>query len=438
MDPTRSMRLGIFSYNFHPEPTGIPAYNTAMARWFVKQGWKIVMHTGIPHYPWWQVHPDYAKRNFRHGRAHEHFDGIEVRRVHHYVPTTPVTGRKRMQLDATWILSTLWDCLSVRHRPDAIIMIAPPFFGGLLGILLKYFWRCPVFYHVQDLQIDAALDLGMIRPSIGKMMLWVELLILRRVDQVTTISDAMRRRLTVKTSLKRPVVLFPNWTDTGAICPLQGPNRFREELGLGANDVLVVYSGNLGRKQALDVLLEAFSQMSPDPHVWFLIAGDGAEREALVILARQLGLMPRLRVMSLVPVDRLSEFLAAGDVHCIPQRRAAADLVLPSKLSNILAAGRAFVATADVHTDLGKVVTRSQAGLLCPPENAAALAAQLSRLVLDADLRQRLGTAGRTYAIQNLAIDQILGRFQRLVMARVRSSMSRHRTLKSTLSISIK
>jgi colanic acid biosynthesis glycosyl transferase WcaI len=420
------MKLRIFSYNFHPEPTGIPAYNTAMARWLAAHGWQVVMHTGIPHYPWWKIHPDYADRDFRMGRANERLHGVEVRRVPHYVPAPPVTGRKRIMLDATWILATMRDCLRVRARPDAVMMIAPPFLGGLLGVALGICWRCPVIYHVQDLQIDAALDLGMIPRRLGQFMLVIERLVLRRVDQVTAISEAMRRRLIAKAPMRRPVALFPNWTDIDEIRPQTGTNAYRDELGLGPSDVLVVYSGNLGRKQGLDVLLDAFALMPADQRVHFLIAGDGAERAGLVARARDLGLLPRLRFASLVPAERLSEFLGAGDVHCIPQRRAAADLVLPSKLTNILAAGRAFVATAASQTDLGRTVLASQAGLLCAPEDAPALAAQLTRLIHDEDLRRRLGAAGRHFAVRHLAIDRILGRFQRQVADLVHASACRY------------
>ncbi len=409
------MRFGIFSYNFHPEPTGIPAYNTGMARWLAGHGWEVVMHTGIPHYPWWRIHPDYAGRDFHRGRANEVLDGVEVRRVPHYIPSMPVTGGKRIRLDASWILSTCLDCLRIRKRPDAIVMIAPPFLGGLLGVLLGVLWRCPVLYHVQDLQIDAALDLGMLPPRLGRVMLWCERLVLRHADQVTTISEAMRRRLEAKTRLPRPVALFPNWTDTTAIRPHQGANAYREQLGLGDDDVLVLYSGNLGRKQGLEFLLDAFAKLPADPKLHFLIAGDGAERQALEARARELGLIPRLRFMSLAPAERLSEFLGAGDVHCIPQRRAAADLVLPSKLTNILAAGRAFVATAEAHTDLGQVVAASGGGLLCAPEDATALAGQLGSLIADGAQRRRLGERGRAYAVEHLGIDRILMEYAQLV-----------------------
>jgi colanic acid biosynthesis glycosyl transferase WcaI len=402
------MRLSIFSYNFAPEPTGIPAYNTSLAHWLVdKLRWEVVVHTGIPHYPWWRPHPDYAGKDFRRGRANEDMGGIEVRRVRHYVPTAPVTGAKRMLLDATWIWSTLWDSIRVRRRPDAILLVSPPFLGALLGIVLRAWWRVPVVYHVQDLQIDAALDLGMIPGWMARLLLRLERVLLRHVDLVTTISEAMRRRLAAKAETRRPIALVPNWADTEAMRPHQGDNAYRREWGFAADELVVLYSGNLGKKQGLEVLIEAFAQL-PRQGLRFVIAGEGPERHALEELARGCGLDARIRFVSLAPPERLAELLSAADIHCIPQRRAAADLVLPSKLLNIMAVARPVVATADPDTDLARTIDEAACGLVVEPEDAALLAGAIARLAASAELRQRCGEAARRHVVEHLGIDRIL------------------------------
>jgi colanic acid biosynthesis glycosyl transferase WcaI len=406
------MKISIFSYNFHPEPTGIPAYNTAMARWLADKGqWDVVFHTGIPHYPWWKVHPAYAGKDFRQGRSNERYEGIEVRRVPHYVPNLPLTGFKRMLLDATWIWSTFWDSVRLRNRPDVILVIAPPFLSALLGLLLGLIWRRPVVYHVQDLQIDAAMDLHMINRPLGKILMWIERILLRKLDQVTTISGAMKRRIEEKTRLKRPVTLFPNWSDLSAIKPHQGSNAFRESWGVSESDTVVLYSGSLGRKQGLEFLLEAFARMPEQDHVHFLIAGEGPERVALESQAKALNLQSRLRFIPLAPLAQLAEFLSAADIHCIPQLRAAADLVLPSKLTNILGVARPVLATADAGTELARVVADAGCGLVVEPESPMALVQGLTHLISRPALRASMGAAGRRYAEKHIDMDQVLMRF---------------------------
>jgi colanic acid biosynthesis glycosyl transferase WcaI len=90
--------------------------------------------------------------------------------------------------------------------------------------------------------------------------------------------------------------------------------------------------------------------------------------------------------------------LAAADLHLVVQRQKAADLVMPSKLTNILAAGRPFIATTTEGTELARVTTESRAGLMVPPADADSLAQAVLRLAGDPTLRKQMSGRGRKYA----------------------------------------
>jgi colanic acid biosynthesis glycosyl transferase WcaI len=407
------MRLSLYSYNYAPEPTGIPYYNTEMCAWLARHlGWAVTAHTGVPHYPWWQVPEAYAERDYRGGRGDEVIDAVKVERVWHYVPTAPVGGLKRMRLDASWLWRTFLRSLGARRRPHAIVLIAPPFLSAALGVWLQLRFKAPVIYHVQDLQIDAAIELGMLPPWLSGTLLWLERRLLARMDLVTTVSHGMRRRLLEKLPAKRRVRMFPNWADLSSIRPHAGANRFRREWGIDEDQVVVLYSGNLGRKQGVEVLLAAVARMRQP--VWLMIAGEGAERAEIERTARDLGL-PRVRFLPLAPRELLAEFLSAADLHCIPQRRAAAGLVMPSKLLNIMAVARAVVVTADPGTDLAMVVQAAGCGEVVEPESPEALAAALAVLSGDRHRRAAQGANGRRYVERHLGIDAVVGGFaQRL------------------------
>lgn len=122
--------------------------------------------------------------------------------------------------------------------------------------------------------------------------------------------------------------------------------------------------------------------------------------------------------MDLQPLEHLSELLAMADIHLLPQRADAADIVMPSKLTEMLASGRAVVATAHVGTELANVVTGC--GLVVPPEQPQAFFDAINTLARDAALRERLGAAGRAYAVAHLDRDAILGRFEAELEAVVR------------------
>jgi colanic acid biosynthesis glycosyl transferase WcaI len=389
-----------------------------MATWFAAHGWDVTVHAGIPHYPWWRVPDDYARRDYRHGRADEVMDGVLVQRVRHFVPTPPVSGRARMRLDASWLLRTLVRSFHQPRRADVLVVIAPPFLGGLLALALRWRLGTPICWHVQDLQVDAALELGMLPKRLAGLLRWLERMILSRVDLVTTVSAAMSRRLTAKGPTRQPVVLFPNWADVASMGPWQHENRYRREWGASPELPVVMYSGNLGRKQGIDVLLEAAGRVRT-PHL-LVIAGEGAERTELERQATALGLR-HVRFVPLVPSERLAEFLCAGDVHCIPQRRAAAGLVMPSKLLNLMAVARPVVVTAPDGSDLAEVVTNSGCGLAVEPEQPPLLAQALEQLLQDEARRRSCGAAGRSFVESTYAADPILGTFAARLAQLIRS-----------------
>ena len=403
-------RLALLSYNYAPEPTGIPAFNTAMAEWLVaKRSWQVTVFTGIPHYPWWKVPAAYAARDYRHGRGDEIINVVEVRRVRHFVPQPAPSGLARMRLDASWLWRTTWRVLTDRGQHDMVMVVAPPFLSGFLGLLAGWWWRCPVVYHIQDLQVDAARDLKMLPRWLIPVLGWLEKLQLRRVDLVTTICRGMQRRVAGKTATRRPVGLMPNWADCSQMEPWDGPNAYRAAWNVAEDDVVIAYSGNLGRKQGLEYLIAAFALLADLTKVQLVIAGDGAERAGLERLAEQRG--ARVRFMDLVPADRLREFIAAADIHCVPQLRAAAGLVMPSKLLNLMALERPVVVTADPETDLAQAVSQAGCGLVVTPEDAPALAAALRYLVSDPQLRAEMGPKGRAHVLETYDIEQVLGSF---------------------------
>jgi colanic acid biosynthesis glycosyl transferase WcaI len=201
-------------------------------------------------------------------------------------------------------------------------------------------------------------------------------------------------------------VLFPNWVDISAISPLIGASQFRDELGLAPDDVVVLYSGNMGAKQGLDLLPQVAAMLVGRPDIQFVFCGNGAGRPDLVDGCAGLA---NVRFLDLQPNDRLNDLLGLADIHLLPQRAGAADLVMPSKLTGMLASGRAILATARPETQLSYVL--EGCGLVVPPESAEMVAEGVRRLADDAALRERLGKAARAYAEEHLDKEKVLSRF---------------------------
>jgi colanic acid biosynthesis glycosyl transferase WcaI len=398
-----------------------------MAAWLASRGHEVIAVAGLPHYPGWRVQPPYDD-----GAARvEWWQGLRVLRVPHWVPGPEDVGaraRIRMEMSFTFRAARYWvPWLFRRARADVVVAVWPPMQLGLYPLLYRWLRGVPWVLHVQDLQAEMALRLGFLRGrGLARGLYRVESFLLRRATRVSTITEAMRRRIVAKGVADERSFLTPNWADLEAVRPRERDNRFRVEQDVGYDSLLVLYAGNMGRKQGLEVVLEAAVRLAGDRRLRFLLVGDGAARAELERRAGELRLR-NVRFLPVQPAERLGEMLAAGDIHLVVQRREAADLVMPSKLSNILAAGRASVVTADPETELYRVVAGNGLGVVCAPDDAVALAAAIQRLVDNAALREAAGQRARAYAERHLGRDGILSTFEARLAELVQKSPGRGR-----------
>ena len=179
---------------------------------------------------------------------------------------------------------------------------------------------------------------------------------MHQFDPISTVSEKMMQRLPEKGIPVEKTVLFPNWVDTGAIAPLAGPSRLRHQLGLGPERVVLMYAGNMGMKQGLELLPLLAQEFAPDPRIHFVFCGDGAYHAQLAGMLRGAA---NVTMLPLQPYDRLNDLLNAADIHLLPQRPDAADLVMPSKLTGMLASGRPVIATAAAGTQVAMALDRA-------------------------------------------------------------------------------
>lgn len=402
------MKVLIYGINFAPELTGIGKYSGEMAQWLSTRGHAVEVVTAPPYYPAWQRAAGYPAWGYQH-EAWGDGGRVAVTRCPLWVPAQPSAVKRLLHLLSFAMSSApaLWRALG--RRPDVVMVVVPTLFSLPAAALAARHFKVPVWLHVQDFEVDAMLGMGMVGGGGGLSGLAYrfERWCLRQADRASSITPKMVQRLLAKGVAADRARLFPNWVDLGAVFPLPRPNAFRRELGLADDDVLVLYSGNMGEKQGLELVVEAAGLLQHLPHIHFVLAGDGGARARLMSQAQGLA---RLQWLPLQPLERLNLILNAADIHVLPQRADAADLVMPSKLTGMLASGRATVGTATLDTQLGEVLERC--GVRVDPGDAGALAQALEALALDAVRREALGAAGRVYAEEALAQDAILLRME--------------------------
>jgi len=203
-------------------------------------------------------------------------------------------------------------------------------------------------------------------------------------------------------------VSLPNWADVSAIRPLGTASPYRHELGIPEDAVVALYSGNMGSKQGLEILSDVALMLRDNAAIQFVFCGFGPGRAELEERCKGLA---NVRFLDLQPVERLGDLLGLADIHLLPQRADAADLVMPSKLTGMLSSGRPVVATAHAETELGRVVRNC--GLVVEPERPRALADAIETLAANPRMRAEFGTSARAFAERHIAQDAVLKQFER-------------------------
>lgn len=404
------MKILIYGLNYSPELTGVGKYTGEMADWLSAKSHDVRVVTAPPYYPEWRVDRHYSSRLYRV----EPGDGKATPRVYRcpiWVPAKP-RGLSRVLHLSSFALSSFPVMVGqIFWKPDVVFTVEPTFFAAPMAIFSAALSGAASWLHVQDFEVDAAFDLGLLPPggAMHAVAMMFERFFTGCFSGVSSISSKMVDRIASKGHLKKSAVLFPNWGDVdSARFTAQGtPNRYRDELGLEGKTVLL-YSGNMGEKQGLEILTPLVEAFKDDARVHFLFCGDGVYRQHLEKEVRH---CHNVSMLPLQPRDRLNELLDAADIHLLPQKRGAADLVMPSKLIGILASGRPVIATADEGTQVAQVV--AGCGLTVPTGDAEALYSAAVTLVEDGDLRSRLGSAARDYAVKHFSKDRVLRRFER-------------------------
>ena len=411
----KNRRILLIGGNYFPEPTGIGKYSGEMIKWLAEQGNYCTVVTTFPYYPHWKVQSPYEKRCFWYkwekiSVIADH--SINIIRCPHYVPTNP-SGVTRLISEFSLLLSAylVFFLLLFKEKYDCVINVAPPFELGLLGILYKKIRGGKILYHIQDLQIDAACELKIIRwKSILNLFFSIEKYIIKNADFVSTISKGMIEK--IRNKWNKDIFLFPNWVDLDNFFPVKNRAQLKRNYGFTSADIVILYSGAIGHKQGLEAMLYSAKILQNVPNIKFAICGTGPYKKNLVRLKEEM----KLKNVVFLPLQSsatFNSFLNMADIHLVLQKADASDLVLPSKLTTILAVGGVAIVTANNDTSLHEIMSATNMGTVIEPENQEALVeAILDNISNINNCRfEEMGKNARAYAETFLEKGKILNKY---------------------------
>lgn len=383
------MRILLYGINYTPELTGIGKYTGEMAEWLSVKGHEVRVVTAPPYYPSWRINAGYSAWRYRV----ENLDGVRVFRCPLWVPKKQ-SGIRRILHLLSFAISSLPVILikSLLWRPDVIFAVEPPFFCAPTAWFSSKICGARAWLHIQDFEIDAAFDLGLIKAgALRQVITAIERLIMRRFDVVSTVSEGMLEKLVYKGVDRTRCLLFHNWVDTNEISALASPSPMRKELNVPDNVIVLLYSGNMGEKQGLEIIIDAAQLLVDEMNLLFILCGDGAVRERLIAKAKELS---NIQFIPLQPRERLNELLNLADIHLLPQRSDVQDLVMPSKIQGMFASGRPVIATATKATQLAVAVEGR--GIVVSPGNTQMFVSAIMHLAAHVDERMQYGSNAST------------------------------------------
>jgi glycosyltransferase involved in cell wall biosynthesis len=395
------LKILFLTDNFPPE-TNAPATRTYehAVRW-VAAGHGVTVITGAPNFPEGKLYQGYRNRWY----AVEEMDGIRVVRVKTYI--TANEGFVRRTLDyVSFMLSAFFFGL-FQPRPDVVVGTSPQFFtvcGAWLLSVCK--WR-PFVFELRDLWPESIKAVGAMREGLlYRLLTALELFLYRRARLIVCVTGSFKRQLVERGIPADKIAVVRNGVDTAVYAPRPRNEALRREHGL-AGKTVVGFLGTLGMAHALGSVLEAARLLGEQGRgdVVFLLAGSGAEREALLQRARGLGLnnvvfLPRQ------PKSAMPGLWAACDISLITLRdQPLFSTVIPSKIFESMGMGLPIVISIP-RGEAVEIVEDSGAGVWVPPEDPEALAGALAALV-DDDERMQTYSGASAHAAAGFGRDRL-------------------------------
>ncbi len=409
------MKITVLGINYSPELTGIGVYTAEMCEYLNSKSHAVTVFTGFPYYPQWKISEKYRGKYF----FAENNNGVKVRRSFVYVPNK-VNTKARIIHEISFIISSFFNVL-FSSKPDIIIAIAPPLGMGIVAYIISKIKKVPFIFHVQDLQPDAAVDLNMIKSKkIIKLLFKIEKYIYEKAARISLITEKMAERVLTKGVDRKKIIIFPNWVDAEKIKPLLKDNVFIRRNNL-ENKFIVLYSGNIGYKQGVEVIVDVADMTKNNENIIYVIAGSGNYKNELIGRFNEL----KLNNIKFLPVqskDMYLYMLSAAAVCLVPQRKVVKDIVMPSKLLAIMACGCFTIAGANEGSKLYNVIESAGCGIITEPEDAKQIVDAIEYVYNNREKGIEKGRKGREYVIRHFSKDRVLEDFEKNIMKVIRRS----------------
>ena len=408
------MKLVYLVQYFSPEKASGLQLVEDLLEGFSAHGWKTDVFTPTPT----RGVTDEQRKEYARKRVEIKYDGrLTIHRMHLYREGKGFVGRAIRYL--LFGIECFWKAATV---PADFIFTGsgPPTQGVVVGLAKKVSGK-KVIYNLQDIFPDSLVTSGICGENSFLMKIGhaMENFTYRNADHIITITDDMKANIMKKGVPEDKISVVRNWIDTDKVKHIsREDNLLFDELKLPRDGFYVVYAGNLGKVQGVDVILKTASLMKNNRDIKFVIFGNGSEEKNLKKIVNDKHL-DNVLMLPLQPIERASEVYSMADVSIISCTPGTCGSGMPSKTWTSIAAGVPIIASFDMPSEMERTIEEAECGFCTRAGDENELTEKIIRVFGDSRLKKCLGQNARRYAEKNVskaeAVEKYIKSIERLV-----------------------
>jgi glycosyltransferase involved in cell wall biosynthesis len=280
----------------------------------------------------------------------------------------------------------------------------PPTMGALASIV-KWIRKVPLVYSLQDIFPDSLVSTGFAKENslVWKLGRIIEKYSYKNADKIIVISEDFKQNIMAKGVPEDKIEVIYNWVDENAVIPIERKyNILFDRLNLIRDKFYVVYAGNLGHAQNIEVILKAAKGLLSNKDIKFIVFGGGKQENFYRDMAKSMELN-NITFFPLQPYSMVSYVYSLGDVSIVSCKEGLGKSAMPSKTWSIMSAGTPVIANFDEGTDLHNIIEENKIGLFSRSGDFEGLKDAILSLYNNRELCKEMGKNGREFILRNLS-----------------------------------
>lgn len=388
------MNILFLSHYFPPEVNAPASRAYEHCKEWVRLGHKVTVITSAPNHPKGKVYAGYKNKLYQK----EMVDGIEVIRIWTYLSANEGFGKRALNY-FSYFISVVVLSIFMLSRKDIVLSTSPQFFNGLAGYPVSKILKAVWVLEIRDLWPESILAVGAMKnKKIISILYAIEKFMYKKADYIIPVTDAFNTYISKIIYPYRKTCVINNAVNNDFFNPksvdIEALTEFKQYYAL-ENKFVISYVGTHGMAHGLKTLLNAAKVLRNRKDIIFLLIGDGAEKNELKKIKKELSL-DNVLMLPQLPKDKMPMVLGASDISIVHLKRDKAfEKVIPSKLFESMAMGKPVI--LGVKGEAAKIINQSRSGVCIEPENHFQMANAILALKRDVAGYRKMSNAGMNY-----------------------------------------